>query len=60
MRELIKAPKFQDFSLFQWLGETPKRLVAEHIFAADKRAGEKFLKQIDDAVEDPIRSKTGD
>jgi len=55
--EIFRAPKFDDFSLFQWLGETPRRMVADHIFATDKKAGEKFLKQVEDAEKDPIRSK---
>lgn len=55
--EIFRADKFQDFSLFQWLGETPKRMVADHIFANDKDAAEKFLKEIHDADYDPIRGK---
>jgi len=55
--EIFRADKFQDFSLFQWLGETPKRMVADHLFANHKKAGEKFLKQIEDAEKDPIKAK---
>ena len=54
--ELFRADRFQDFSLFQWLGETPKRMVAEHIFASDSEAAEAFLKQIEGAEKDPIKS----
>ena len=43
MLEIFRAPKFEDFSLEQWLGETPKRIVAEHIFMADKKAGKAFV-----------------
>ena len=55
--EIFRADKFRDFSLFQWLGETPKRLVAEHLFATDKKAAEKFLKEIESAEKDEIKSK---
>ena len=55
--EIFRASKFEDFSLFQWMGETPKRLVADHLFATDKKAGEKFLKAIDSAEKDEIKSK---
>jgi oxalate decarboxylase family bicupin protein len=54
--EIFRADKFQDFSLFQWLGETPQRLVKEHLFAQDEKSGEKFLKAIASAEKDPIRS----
>lgn len=54
--EIFRADKFQDFSLFQWLGETPQRMVADHIFANDKEGAEKFLEQIENPVEDPIRA----
>ena len=54
--EIFRADKFQDFSLFQWLGETPKRLVADHIFSNDKDAAKKFLEEIHDAEKDPIRA----
>ena len=53
--ELFRADQFQDFSLFQWLGETPRRLVAEHLFQDDKAAAEKFLKEVHSAKKDPIR-----
>ncbi|KAJ5641365.1 Oxalate decarboxylase OxdC [Penicillium lividum] len=55
--EIFRADKFQDFSLFQWLGETPQRMVAEHIFADDPEAAEEFLKQIEGAEKDPIKDK---
>jgi len=58
--EIFRADKFQDFSLFQWLGETPKKMVADHIFANDKKGAEKFLKEIENADYDPIRAKNED
>ncbi|KIW59773.1 hypothetical protein PV05_00040 [Exophiala xenobiotica] len=54
--EIFKAEKFQDFSLFQWMGETPKRMVADHIFADDPEGAEKFLKAVQNPAEDPIRA----
>lgn len=53
--EIFRAEKFEDFSLFQWLGETPKRLVADHLFSEDKKAGEKFLKEIEGVDKDLIK-----
>jgi len=57
MLEIFRAPKFQDFSLFQWLGETPPRMVAEHLFMNNKKAGEKFLEEIKSAEKDLVKSK---
>jgi oxalate decarboxylase family bicupin protein len=54
MLEIFRADEFRDFSLFQWLGETPQRLVTDHLFAGDKAAGEKFLESIKDAKKDEI------
>lgn len=53
--EIFRADQFQDFSLFQWLGETPQRMVIDHLFATDKKSGEKFLKAIEDAQKEPIK-----
>lgn len=53
--EVFRADKYQDFSLFQWLGETPRRMVAEHIFAGDPEAADAFLKNIEGAEKDPIK-----
>lgn len=49
--------EFQDFSLFQWMGETPKRLVQDHLFQHDKKSGEKFAKVVESAKEDVIKSQ---
>jgi len=54
--EIFRADRFRDFSLFQWLGETPRRMVADTLFAGDKEAGERFLKAIEEAEKDPIKS----
>lgn len=54
MLEVFRADEFRDFSLFQWLGETPQRLVADHLFKDDPAAADKFLAKIKDAAKDPI------
>src|SRR3569833_1707266 len=54
MLEVFRADAFRDFSLFQWLGETPQRMVADHLFADDPDAAEKFLKEIESARKDPV------
>lgn len=55
--EIFRADKFQDFSLFQWLGETPRKLVTDHLFATDKKSGRKFMQAIQDAEKDPIKEE---
>lgn len=54
MLEVFRADEFRDFSLFQWLGETPRRMVADTLFQGDKEAGDKFLKEIEDAGKDDV------
>ena len=49
--------EFQDFSLFQWMGETPKRLVQDHLFQHDRKSGEKFAKVVESAKKDVIKSQ---
>jgi len=55
--EIFKADKFQDFSLFQWMGETPQRLVRDHLFQQDPELGEKFWKAVEGAKKDVIKSQ---
>ncbi|KAH7117913.1 RmlC-like cupin domain-containing protein [Dendryphion nanum] len=57
--EIFRADKFEDFSLFQWLGETPRRLVRDHLFATDEKSGKKFEKAIQNAEKDVIKSNGG-
>lgn len=57
--EIFRSDKFEDFSLFQWLGETPRRLVKDHLFANDEKAGKKFEKAIENAEKDIIKSNGG-
>ena len=54
MLEIFRADRFRDFSLFQWMGETPKKLVVDHLFADDKESGEKFWHRVEDATKDEI------
>ncbi|KJZ76105.1 Oxalate decarboxylase oxdC [Hirsutella minnesotensis 3608] len=54
MLEIFRADRFRDFSLFQWMGETPQRVVADHLFAGDKEAGRKFLEKITNPEKDEI------
>lgn len=58
--EIFRADKFQDFSLFQWMGETPQRLVKEHLFAQDPKSAERFAEAIKGAERDPIRGVEGE
>ncbi|KAK5992599.1 Oxalate decarboxylase OxdC [Cladobotryum mycophilum] len=54
MLEIFRADEFRDFSLFQWMSETPQRQVLDTLFADDKESGEKFWDQIKDAEKDEI------
>jgi len=46
MLEIFRAPKFEDFSLEQWLGKTPPKLVAESIFKNDEKRGKDFVESL--------------
>jgi oxalate decarboxylase family bicupin protein len=46
MLEIFRADEFRDFSLFQWLGESPRRMVVDTLFKGDREAGERFLREI--------------
>jgi len=54
--ELFRSDKFQDFSLFQWMGETPQRLVREHLFANSPKEAREFEEALGDVRQDPIKS----
>ncbi|KAJ0124395.1 oxalate decarboxylase oxdc [Diaporthe amygdali] len=60
MLEVFRADEFRDFSLFQWLGETPQRMVADHLFKDDPENAEKFLAKIKSAAKDPITKYSDD
>ncbi len=55
MLEIFRADQFQDFSLFQWMGETPQKLVKDHLFQHDEKVAEKFLKAIESGEKDVIK-----
>ena len=46
MLEIFRSDKFRDISLFQWMGETPQRHVADTLFADDPENGKIFLERI--------------
>ncbi|CEJ89221.1 Putative Oxalate decarboxylase family bicupin [[Torrubiella] hemipterigena] len=54
MLEIFRTDVFRDFSLFQWMGETPQRLVADTIFGDDKANAELFLQKIKDPKKDEV------
>lgn len=54
MLEMFRADEFRDFSLFQWMSETPRRLVVDHLFADDKEGAEKFWAQVKDGDKDEV------
>ncbi|KAH7326432.1 RmlC-like cupin domain-containing protein [Stachybotrys elegans] len=54
MLEVFRSDEFRDFSLFQWMGETPQRMVIDTLFADDKEGGEKFWQQVKDAYKDVV------
>lgn len=58
--EIFRSDEFLDFSLFQWMASTPKRMVAEHLFQGDEERQRRFLGELEKGVEeigahDPIR-----
>ncbi|KAF5123977.1 Oxalate decarboxylase OxdC [Metarhizium anisopliae] len=55
MLEVFRADKFRDFSLFQWMGETPRRMVVDHLFAGDEDNGRKFWDAVRDAEKDEVK-----
>ncbi|GAW24903.1 hypothetical protein ANO14919_144980 [Xylariales sp. No.14919] len=54
MLEVFKADEFRDFSLFQWMGETPKKLVVDHLFKDDPKNGEIFWDKVKNAEKDEV------
>ncbi|KAK4556301.1 hypothetical protein LTR86_006445 [Recurvomyces mirabilis] len=55
--EIFRSDRFMDFSLFQWMGETPQRLVRDHIFANHPKAAEEFLRQVEGGKKDVIKEQ---
>lgn len=54
MLEVFRADEFRDFSLFQWMGETPKKMVIDHLFADDPKNGEIFWETVKAAEKDEV------
>ena len=54
MLEVFRADEFRDFSLFQWMGDTPKKMVIDHLFPEDPKSGEAFWEKVKSAEKDEI------
>jgi oxalate decarboxylase family bicupin protein len=54
MLEVFRADEFRDFSLFQWMGETPNKMVIDHLFADDRKNGEIFWEKVKSAEKDEV------
>ncbi|KAI5862644.1 Bicupin, oxalate decarboxylase/oxidase [Durotheca rogersii] len=54
MLEVFRSDEFKDFSLFQWLGETPKKMVVDHLFQDDPANGEIFWNRVKSAEKDEV------
>lgn len=54
MLEVFRADEFRDFSLFQWMGETPKKMVIDHLFQNDPKNGEIFWDKVQSAEKDEV------
>lgn len=54
MLEVFRADEFRDFSLFQWMGESPKRMVIDHLFQDDPENGEIFWNKVKSAEKDEV------
>ncbi|OTB06561.1 hypothetical protein M426DRAFT_318958 [Hypoxylon sp. CI-4A] len=60
MLEVFRADAFVDFSLFQWLGETPKKMVVDHLFKDDPENGEAFWNKVKSAEKDEVTLSKSD
>lgn len=60
MLEVFRADEFRDFSLFQWMGETPKKMVVDHLFANDPKNGEIFWEKVKNAEKDEVTQPDDD
>jgi oxalate decarboxylase family bicupin protein len=54
MLEIFRSDEFRDISLFQWMGETPKKQVIDTLFANDPKNAERFWDKIKDADNEVI------
>ena len=55
--EIFRSSQYQDFSLFNWMGQVPQRLVKEHLFENHPRAAGEFLRAVENAEKDVIKSR---
>lgn len=60
MLEVFRADEFRDFSLFQWMGETPKKMVIDHLFKDDPENGDIFWHKVQSAEKDEVTQPDGD
>lgn len=56
MLEVFRAPKFEDFSLAQWLGSSPPQMVIEHL-NLKKNDALKFIESLQ-PIKDPIKKNS--
>lgn len=49
MLEVFRADEFRDISLFQWMGDTPKKQVVDTLFAEDPENAKLFWDRVKDA-----------
>ncbi|KAL2136475.1 hypothetical protein VTI74DRAFT_3494 [Chaetomium olivicolor] len=54
MLEIFRADEFRDFSLFQWLGESPRKMVVDTLFKGEKEKGERFLEELEGRGKDEV------
>lgn len=59
MLEVFRADGFRDFSLFRWMGETPKKMVVDHLFAGDRESGEVFWEKVKSAENEEVTKPDG-
>ncbi|KAK4934923.1 hypothetical protein LTR66_015524 [Elasticomyces elasticus] len=50
--EIFRADEYTDFSLFDWMASTPRRMVAEHLFQGDKERSKKFLDAMEKGLDE--------
>ena len=52
--EPVEMLEVRDFSLFQLMGETPKKMVVDHLFKDDPESGEVFWEKVQSAEKDEV------
>ncbi|GBE78166.1 putative oxalate decarboxylase/oxidase [Sparassis latifolia] len=57
MLEVFRAPRFEDFSLEQWLKGSPGRMVLEHLNLQDSEEGKKFMEALRKSqMKEPVKA----